>query len=373
LFIDDRTDLIGSIVDEVRGLGAAAEPLAPDEVQAGDLDAADLVLLDFDLGSHEFSGEIPPLLHAHDGLAFAQVVRSYHRKSGRTGAVALLSDKLERLFGVESVHPMEHEIARLHGLEWAFDKSTTEPPPAARIVELAEATVEAAGLWHPESVAEDLKPLAAFLLLPADAAWEKHALALLGSTQPPAHSLAASSRGLSVVRWLAQRILPYPGLLVDDRHAAVLLGATPDSFTETVDSSRLGDRLSGVKYVGALERFAGRRWWRSGIQRTVIETTSGNPISSPEAVRQLNDETGAELVPTHGRSVVPLGPDLRPYAGAIGRHEAVRIRPDDWPVFAEPGYAPISLFADEDDEGIRRLRSYVDPADLPLLREATLE
>jgi hypothetical protein len=233
--------------------------------------------------------------------------------------------------------------------------------------------MQASGLWAHRGVPEDLGRVREFLALPDSQPWTRHAAALLNATQPPAHTLAASTSGLSVVRWLAQRVLPYPGLLVDDRHAAVLLGATPDSFTASLDRTEFLDWLQRTRYTGALERFAGRRWWRSGVQRAVIELTNGSPISDPAAIERLNARTGADLVPTPGRSVVALDTDLKPYAAPVGRHEVVRIRPDDWPVFAEPGYAPISLFQDDDDEGLRRLRSYVEPADASLLREAGVE
>jgi hypothetical protein len=370
LFVDDATDLIGSIVDEVAELGAEAGAFLPEEVKEEDLNQADLVLLDFDLGKLEYESPVPPLLRAHDGLGFAQIIRSYHRAHNRTGAVALLSDKLPRLFGTDLPHLSEHGIARLHGLEWAFDKNASDPGPAERIMDLAHATVTAAEHWSPAAVPEDLVALLEFVAMPESTPWSRHATLVLGSTQPPAHELAASTRGLSVVRWLSHRILPYPGLLLDDRHAAVLLGVTPDSFSAALESSALRDRLASAEYEGALSHFAGRRWWSSAIQRVVIEITGGAPISDPAAIQNLNDQTGAQLVPTPGRAVVALDVNLEAYAAPVPRHEVVRIRPDDWPVFAEPAYAPISLFLDDDDEDVRRLRSYIDPADMPLLHEA---
>lgn len=372
LFVDDNTDLIASIVDEVRDLGADADEFAPHEVTAGDLDAADLVLLDFDLGDPivENAESVPPLLRAHDGLGVAQVVRSYYRKRGRSGAVALLSDKLPRLFASDVPHPFEHVVARLHGLEWAFDKTVQDETPglAERIMELTNATLEAAQLWGSAETPDSLAPLREFLRLPEESHWTRHALALINLAQPPAHSLATASNGLSVVRWLAQRVLPYPGILVDDRHAAVLLGATPDSFVASCQHSGLVAWLNKAQaqYSGAMDEFAGQRWWRSAIQRVVIEMTDGRPLSDPGAVAKINAQAGSKLVPTVGRAVIALDTDLKPYSAPVARHEVVRIRPDDWPVFAEPGYAPISVFS-ENDERVRHLRSYVELADLELL------
>jgi hypothetical protein len=78
----------------------------------------------------------------------------------------------------------------------------------------------------------------------------------------------------------------------------------------------------------------------------------------------------AALARSHGavtatqwlRPVVVIGGDLARSSTFVEVEETVRVRPDDWPVFADDAFAR----RDEarDDPGLRAL---VDPVDRPLL------
>lgn len=372
VFIDDDAEMVDPTVKNVRALGAEANAYLPNEVDADALLGADLVLLDLEMSEWE-PQNAPALQQPQDGLGFASVVRSHFRKRERPGAVALLSDRLAHLAGGLTPHISEHGIARLHSLEWAFAKARRPDLPIdlhERIVVLADAGHLASEAWSTEED-DPAEALERYLKLPTEASWAKRGRVDLAVAQPPIHQLAAASGGLSVLRWLAQRILPYPTFLVDEAQAAVMLGVDPAAFRDAVNAEHdIADRLDVGLYSGALAGFLGRRWWAAAVQALVVELSDGRPVAGPDTVKRLQELTSEQLVPLEGDAVVCINPDLAPLEAPVARHAVVRVRPDDWPPFARPAYAPISSFDNPDNDPlIAHFRALVDPADVPLLRE----
>ena len=372
VIIDDNPDLVDPTVKNIRALGANADAYLPDEVDADDLLRADLVLLDLEMTEWE-PRDAPALQQPQDGLGFASVVRSHFRKRERSGAVALLSGRLPQLAGGLTPHTSEHGIARLHSLEWAFAKTRRSDLPLdlhERIVLLAEAGRLASETWSKKEE-DPTDALERYLRLPGEALWTKRARVDLAVAQPPIHQLAAASGGLSVLRWLAQRILPYPTFLVDEAQTAVMLGVDPAAFRDALDAEDdIADRLSGGLYAGALADFLGRRWWAAAVQAFVADLSDGRPVAGPDTVERLQKLTTQPLTLLQGDAVVCIDPDLAPLESPVARHAVVRVRPDDWPPFARPAYAPISSFDNPDDDPrIAHFRALVDPADVPLLRD----
>lgn len=357
-FVQNTAQNIRRVSDDV-----VAEAFLPEEVEPDDLTRADLVLLDFDVDGWT-PDDAPALQQPQDGLGFASVVRSYFRVTKHNGAVALLSDKLNDLAYGVAPFPSEHAIARLHNLEWAFHKAPdlTLPPIAERIVSLARASRQARLTW-PLGDIQDERHLLSYLCLPESAPWADHAELLLSAAQPPAFELAAASQGQSVVRWLAQRVLPHPGVLLDDARVALMLNLHPAVWTDP-GGAALADQLESCVYRGPLTNLVGRRWWKSGVVETIARLNGGSPIMSNDATASLRTDLGlssADAVPAG--SVLALDPvALKPKHPSL-RHEVVRVRPDDWPVFADPGYVSIGDFANAP----ATLSDLVDPADRSLV------
>jgi hypothetical protein len=366
----DDLDLVRGLTDEIneshQGV-AHADLFHPEEVEPEDLLNADLVLLDVDLGDWASGSQFPALRRPQDGLGLASVVRSYHRAQDHYGAVALLSDKLDKLASGLTPYPSEHAIARLHSLEWAFAKTGKEgfPSISARVVELASASRSARDLW-PLGEVHDRSRLHSFLKLSGDTFWSPHAAALLSATQPPIFDLAAVSQGQAVVRWLAQRLLPHPGLLVDAPHVAVALGIDPQSLPSNGLTGGFFELIEAFRYQGELSGFLGERWWSSGIQSLIADRNDRRPIMTIAATTRLIEEMGdgLERIPTE--SVLCMDLALQQTNRVVPRHAAVRIWPDDWPVFADPAYIAIADLRNM-DANVDHALALVDPADLRLL------
>jgi hypothetical protein len=373
VLVDDKED-VQTLVDDINLLqaGASAELSAPDAVTAEELRKADLVLLDYDISGWTPALKVPDLQRPQDGLGFASVVRSYFRAENHHGAVALLSDKLDQLAKGLTVDASEQAVARLHNLEWAFPKSEPEVPPplAERIIGLARASRNARQIW-PNATHRDPKCLESFLDFDGATPWSAHGRVMLNAAQPPVADLAAVSRGQAVLRWLAQRVLPYPGLLIDAAHTCVMLGLDPAGLDAPGDGSReLRDRLAPYCYSGVLADFTSPRWWKAGVQHLVAELSDGRPRIDAEGMEKFRAEFDNPPDPIGPDLVVTLDEKLQQSGQTTPRRSAVRLRPDDWPIFADPAFVPATMFAIDDDELRQTLLTLIDPADKPLVGPA---
>lgn len=363
LVVDDHPDEARTLADEI-GTGAGA--FSPDEVRGEDLRTADLVLVDYDLSAWPAaSAEAFPAVSPADGLALASVFRSHampdYRK-GRPVAFALHSSQLERIGDSLSREIREHAIARVHNLEWVFDKKTGAElqPLADRARVLAAATRALPDDWpdEPSDAADVLKALLAWSpqLPGAELAWQQ-----ARRCHPPLHELSAATDGLTCLRWLAHRILPYPCFLYDDIHAAMRLGIAPEAFEFLVSESSAAEALATTRYQGVLDGLLGRRWWRAGIDHWLWDLQRHAPGSARGALLAAAAGTGLQTNAIVD-PVTVLDENYRPLPQPVGAANAVRIAPDDWPTFADDAWASLELISESP-----WLRDQVIPDDLPLL------
>jgi hypothetical protein len=375
LLVDDEVEPGGSEQDGggssaalariLRGEGHDAEALGPSEVKRSHIQSRDLILVDFRITEEWTPAAAPLVQQPQEGLAVLAVLRSWLEDETEATGLALHSAKLEDLAKGMALGRAEHVIARLHGLEWAFSKlplERTTAPSHQRVVSLAKAVRMLVGL---SGEGDDWKAMLLddVLSLPPEP-WADAAKRQLEVAQLPQDELIRASGGLVALRWLAHRLLPYPGVLVGPSYTAAILGVDP-SLLVTHDSqeSALSSVLDAYRYRGALSNFGGPRWWRAGLEHQLAAwAPSDIALASDESVAEVAKLTGEGVEPQLGM-VACVGDDFEPSGQLAPKLECVRLRPDDWPVFAAPAWMKI------DDVLEDGLRHYVDPADLELLEQ----
>lgn len=371
---DDPAGRAGALAGTLNLLGVSTAAISPESVTQGHLDDARLILVDQRLErwteprdkalSGIPHGDWPVSTRPQTGVALAAVLRSQIR-DGQACGVALLSANLEDLVQRYSASVTEHAAARLHDLEWAFSKNDAPglPQLANRVIALDEAIgATVAAFQSPKQTPTET--LAALFQLPVDASWAASATRDMLSTSPPVHQFAAATDGLSVVRWLSQRVLPYPTFLLDQPRVSLGLGIDPESFQ--ANEQPLTELLGSREFRGPLRDFANRRWWRAGIQSLVREL-SGDVRPSKPLVEAIEKRTGVSLAPlSPANAVLCVDGSLARHGGPVAREAAVRVRSDDWPAFAETGWMSLDYLGERPE-----LWDLVDPADRALLRPAS--
>jgi hypothetical protein len=356
LFVDDDPDRLQGLRIELDDRGARTSALHPAELEDADLDDVTLVSVDQYLGAtwddyllrlQELSLAAKPA----DGLAVAAAITSRLRARDQLSSVALHTADIGRLgAGIPASH-REPLLAAQHDLDWVFRfDGAIEGDLAGRIYALSAAVENLPSTWAASS--DDFG--SEWLGLPKDASWGDLALQQIEDCRPPTHALSANTGGRAVVRWLAQRILPYPTFLIDAQHCAVSLGATLESFLISAD------RLRGTAYAGPLRGFLGDRWWRAGIQFDIASVDpEGDAVTSSELLSKFNEEFGTDLVPlSHDRPVIAYDANGRALPEPIEQRDGVRLQPDGWPVFADDAWA--TRAATTDDPLLRALVAHAE-------------
>jgi CheY-like chemotaxis protein len=371
LIVDDRPDEARALAGALAELGRA-NLYEPDELTADALAGNDVVLVDYDLTDWEVAVRAAePACSPADGLALAAVLRSrltpdYH--GGRPVAFALHSSQLHRIGGDLDQEVREHAIARVHNLEWVFDKQAAEDavPLADRVAGFASAVRSLPEAW-PDDPAEAQKAVQRLLgwspdLPAAELAWD-HVM----RCHPPLHELSLATGGLTCLRWLAHRILPYPCFLLDRLHLAVRLGVDPKELAADADKSKdLFAALADHAYRGALPQLVGSRWWRASVEAWLWDLGAGSPLEGEALHVELERIAGRRL----GRlevdnPVVALDERYRPLPEPAPVAAAVRIQPDDWPPFADDAWTTLELVGEHP-----RLRDQVVADDRDLIADA---
>lgn len=338
-------------------------PRSPSELELSDLETADIILVDFELRARWSRPDgIPIARHPPDGLALAAVIRAHvaDAEVNRPRAIALYSAELQKVGEQLPSEVRGHALARLHDLEWVFEKMDADA--GRKIVALGWAVHELHAEW-PDTAAEAERELHRLLAVPDDAEWSAQAAHEIEDCHPPIHELSELSQTLALLRWLAQRVLPYPCFLADRLYAAARLRLTPEAFDLVAESdSPYAKDLGEVRYQGILSEFLGPRWWRTGLD-TCLWRWTGGTLSSRE-LRATLAKDHLDVPESVPEPVVVINDSYQPHA-IVDVGQAVRVQPDDWPPFAELAWVRI-----EDALASPRLRGLVVRDDRPRLSTA---
>jgi len=97
-------------------------------------------------------------------------------------------------------------------------------------------------------------------------------------------------------------------------------------------------------YEGMLTDFNGPRWWRGAIESILWKVSNGDPFSVAALYKELRQLSQGVLERTNEEQpIVCVDANFRPEMTFCNSEEAVRIRPDDWPVYADQPWASIEL------------------------------
>lgn len=370
--IDDASGDRDLLAVELEASQAEAVPLHPREVRDRDLlRRASLIVIDeyltdwperealYRTAIDAVPYELPLTMRPAMGVSVAAIVRESTATNGRATPIVLRTGEIDRLAVGLPAGQRQHLFARQHDIEWLFDKNEPEPtldhPSAvARMLALAAAA---------DSVPDgrtDTAAIAAWMGL-ADPLWADVARLHLARSRPPRNAMTEASNGRDLLRWLLHRLLPYPAALLDRWAVAARVGVQPASVPG-LPADGFFAPLEASRYTGPLADYCGPRWWRAGVD-AFAEDFLQMAEARERGAAAAGQHSAAE--PLDMASPVPvLGADLTP-DGMAEDVDAVRILPDDWPVFADAAYAraadaehePLSLLRrTAESERWRRLR-----------------
>ena len=348
LFVDDEPDSVNPQRLQLEKRDIQAQTVHPADIETESLRDLHLVLVDHRLDEWtDDDWPNAPALRPTDGLALSAVLRARCKRLGadEVPAFALFSGHLEDI-GENWPHDYrEHVVAAQHDLEWAFAKGQHEtdnddnPPVMERCASLATAVRR---LWETTNVdgGTSINTVLSLLSLTEEAEWRDYAAKEVEACRPPLHQLTDPSPSWASLRWLLHRILPYPTFLWDRHWLSARLGLTYDSFKAVVAGrTDLAAKLHDFQYVGILCDFAGRRWWRAGIEWFLWDVTQGRSFDSDAVVEALSSLAREDLEEdASDQPVVCLGDNFKPLPTPCDIDEAVRIQIDDWPAFAEQAW-----------------------------------
>jgi hypothetical protein len=319
----------------------------PALVTEHDLLTADLVLVDLKLTEWlERSSSGVLATWPEDGLALLAVFRSHVARLNKTRptSFAIHSSFLDETWPGLPPDYRAHALARLHDIEWIFSKAdaVAGDQSGRQFVSLAQATQSLPISW-PQGDFERTRAQVAILLgMNRRVKWFQQAWQDVEHCHPPTHDLAAPSHGPVFLRWLIQRILPYPCFLWDERQLGARLGMVPDGLSEALSGKSVVDGLERARYRGILDDFLGRRWWRTGVEAFLWQLTRG-ASSDVEAIHDALRRGGIQHgVLPRGHTTICLDDSFRPLQGLYPAADCVRIQPDDWPAYADPAWTTIS-------------------------------
>jgi CheY-like chemotaxis protein len=370
LFVDDDEANGSPMIKELlERRGLASKFLHPELVSATDLQQADVVVVDYFLTSWDERDELESAARAPmDGLAVIATLRSglLPGLSGRSVgarppkpiAFVLWSGNLQEATFELPDFVLPGVFARENNLEWVFRRGDlSEETGANQLVVLASAMGLVQATTPRDMHSEEW--LMEMLAVPKGPAYDELRADVL-RCRPPLYDLASSTRGMSIVRWMLHRIMPYPCFLMDESEIAIRLRV--ENISKAQD---LFARIEVFEYTGLLAGFAGRRWWRLGVERWLFDATEGNAGNSM-AVAELALSLGALTEHKWMRPVATLSATFEKNAAPSEADGVVRIRPDDWPPYADDAYAVTSDVSDAIE-----LRRIVEPADEYLVEESS--
>ena len=371
LIVDD-SDGASALQQNLNGMGSVeAKVLHPNDVELDDIRRSDLVLVDFHLDEWPQRDELDQLaLKTPDGLALSSIFRRYARQSERDSptAIAILTGKMDELASPLPHENREHALAHMNSLEWVFQKAKPdeESQLSLQIVDLALAVTHLPAQWSGNG-ARPLHQLASCWRLTQRILRTNDYLRTSKHAHRRFTSCLTGAMVLAVLRWMLHRILPYPCFLWNTHYLAARLAVDYGALVVALGANRSLEKfLEPAKYNGALSNFLGPRWWRSRVENLLWEITEGQS-SDPAVVRQrvnalIKSDLPASKPMIH--PVVCVNSNYEALDQFYSINESVRIRPDDWPPYADQGWTTIELAKSEP-----KLRSLVIVEDVSRLKE----
>lgn len=361
--VDDEDQSLAAV--ELAQFGVEAQYLYPTAVTSEHLAKATLLAVDefFNLRDPapnedwDVPSGLPPALVPADGLALAAVLRSAaHKLEGRTTrlGITLRTGDLDRLTQDLPRGVRQPLVAAQHDIEWALSKVSAVGTASApkQIAALAFALHDYPSSWS-SSTPSDVG--IGWIGIP-DAEWAGDARTHVLACRPPSNTTTTTAHGLSWLRWLAHRALPYPSFVVAEAYAAALVGVTAESFHAVAEdlSSPVGSLLAAIRYHGPLADLYTARYWRAGLTRLARSVVPDEiDADDPTLVGAALAEKFSGLTPLElEHPVVAIDEDYLPIDQPIERNEATRLAPDGWPPFADPAWARRE---EADEPGMARL------------------
>jgi hypothetical protein len=329
----------------------------PNAVTDDDIASADLVLVDYLLDQWPEREQLVPALRPRNGVALTGVLRAHAEadRAHNSPAFSLLSGRLNELSPDFPPEHRPHILAQGLNLEWVFPKGDQQRT-VPQIETLARAMKELPRTWKHSDVEGTTSRLVKLLGLNDEMPGNRLAYEDVEKSHPPVHELSETSHGLSIVRWLLQRILPYPTFIFSDLYLAARLRIQPSKLGDALaPGGVLRKTLEPVEYSGTLAGFLGPRWWRSGVEAWIWDVTEGQP-HRPEIIHRALEKLGVhdlEYVAGDYEIVCIEGTGYQPSPRLYKIDEAVRIQPDHWPPYADQAWS--SIEAVKADRGLRAL------------------
>lgn len=351
LVVDDEDRIDEAERSLLKSQNVDVAEVHPNDLIEDHLLNVDLVLVDYKLDSWSARdvAPIPISRQPRSGVSLASVLREHIRSLGedRPTAIALRTAHLEALHGPRlSAEVSHHVIARLHGLEWVFEKSG--PRRLDQMSILAGAAHHIPNSWPIDD--QSAMDLAEGLLgIDADHPSFFHCLRDIVDCQVPLGALTSDGGGNRFIRWLLHEIMPYPTFLLDEHWVAASLSTSVDELQEVINDgqSRLAQDLDSIKYSGVLAGFLGTRWWHGKLASYIwelLEEVGDDRHRLREELSRRADKQFSDTVPD---SVVVLDPmTLRPERTLASASGVARIRPEYWPGFASPAWLKIEAIRD---------------------------
>lgn len=362
LAIDDQSDETRRLleVDSDETPEIEVDVVHPQELEPPMLEAAHLIILDYKLGDWWPQGT-PMACQPSDGLALMAVISAHLRrteeppKRRHPTALTLISGDLSAL-ATSDVVPHPHLIARAFGLDWAFDK--TKPQDLAHQVTLLARAVRDLPLDWPDEPQEAENSLRRLLKLDEspspDLGWSD-----VMRTTPPLHELSRATDGISVLRWLLHRILPYPTFLWSTHRLATRFRVRHRWVLEQIHTNGPFARLlAPARYQGVLAGFLGERWWGAGVEEIVWDKTDGASLSIDELHAWLEQEIGCKLEAVGIlHPVICLDENYLAKPELASMDDCVRLQRDDWPAHADAPWISIDIARERPDIASRVIES----------------
>jgi hypothetical protein len=312
----------------------------PNDVVESDLSRSDLVLVDYRLENWAARDISPVSLAPQSGLSLAAILRDRVDQPGQAGRVAfgLLSGHLQDVRGRLASTSPPQVVARLNNLEWVFEKG--QQGLAGQVALLAGGLLQCRSACRPMAPDGAEKALERLLGLDKRRSWGLRAWEGVWGCQPPLQEMDAEAGPIALVRWLLHNIQPYPTFLWSDHYVAARLRIGVASLRAIVDGeSRLALDLSRLAYKGAFASFLGRRWWRAGLEDYLWDATKGMARDVTTLRQVVKERAGTELGEIALlEPVVTLNKDLSIKDEFCGIDDAVRVRPEWWPAYADSAW-----------------------------------